>query len=29
MMKEFIDDPSKAPNSLCMEQFQSGFNLPE
>lgn len=29
MMKEFIDDPSKAPNSSCLEQFQSGFKLPE
>ena len=29
MMKEFIDDPSKAPNSSCVEQFQGGFNLPE
>ena len=29
MMKEFIDNPSKAPNSACVEQFQSGFKLPE
>ena len=29
MMKEFIDDPSKAPNSSCQQEFHSGFNLPE
>jgi len=29
MMKEFIDNPSKAPNSSCVDQFQSGFKLPE
>jgi len=29
MMKQFIDNPSKAPDSSCVQQFQSGFNLPE
>jgi len=29
MMKQFIDDPSKAPDNSCMQQFKSGFNLPE
>lgn len=29
MMKEFIDNPAKAPDSTCMQGFQSGFNLPE
>lgn len=29
MMKEFIDDPSKAPNSSCLQEFNSGFNLPQ
>ncbi len=29
MMKEFIDNPTKAPESLCLDEFQSGFKLPE
>jgi pimeloyl-ACP methyl ester carboxylesterase len=29
MMKEFIDDPTKAPDDACIQEFQSGFNLPE
>jgi pimeloyl-ACP methyl ester carboxylesterase len=29
MMKEFIDNPSKAPNSSCMDQFQSKFVIPD
>ncbi len=29
MMKEFIDDPTKAPNSQCVEQFKSGYKSPE
>ena len=29
MMKEFIDNPSKAPDSTCMQEFHSGFNLPD
>lgn len=29
MMKEFIDNPSKAPNSECLKEFHGGFNLPE
>ncbi len=29
MMKEFIDNPTKAPDSSCMQEFNSGFNLPE
>ncbi|MBT8313381.1 MAG: alpha/beta hydrolase, partial [Maribacter sp.] len=28
MMKEFIDDPTKAPNSECMAQFESGYKTP-
>jgi len=28
MMKEFIDDPTKAPNSLCVAQFESGYKSP-
>lgn len=28
MMKEFIDNPSKAPDSSCLQEFSSGFNLP-
>jgi len=29
MMKQFVDNPSKEPDSSCMQQFQSGFMLPE
>ena len=29
MMKEFVDNPAKAPDSTCMQDFHSGFNLPE
>ncbi len=29
MMKEFTDNPSKAPDSSCLQLFQSGFKLPE
>jgi hypothetical protein len=29
MMKEFIDNPSKPPNSECVKEFHSGFKLPE
>jgi len=29
MMKEFIDNPSKAPDSSCMNQFQSKFVIPD
>jgi pimeloyl-ACP methyl ester carboxylesterase len=29
MMKEFIDNPTKAPNSSCVQEFKSGFILPE
>lgn len=29
MMKEFIDNPTKAPDNSCMQEFHSGFNLPE
>lgn len=29
MMKEFTDNPSKAPDSSCVQEFHSGFNLPE
>jgi pimeloyl-ACP methyl ester carboxylesterase len=29
MMKEFIDNPSKPPNSDCVKEFHSGFKLPE
>jgi len=29
MMKEFIDNPTKAPDNSCMKEFHSGFNLPE
>ncbi len=28
MMKEFIDDPTRAPNSQCLEQFESGYKSP-
>lgn len=29
MMKEFIDNPTKAPDSSCLQEFQGGFILPE
>ena len=29
MMKEFIDDPTRAPNSECVKKFQGGLNLPD
>jgi len=29
MMKEFLDNPTKAPDSSCVQEFHSGFNLPE
>ncbi len=29
MLNEFINDPTKAPDSSCMQEFQGGFKLPE
>ncbi len=29
MMKQFVDNPSQAPDSSCIQEFKSGFNLPE
>ena len=29
MMKEFIDNPAKAPDSSCLQEFHSGFILSE
>jgi len=29
MMKEFVDNPAKAPDSSCLQEFHSGFILPE
>ena len=29
MLKEFFDNPTKAPDNSCMQEFQSGFILPE
>lgn len=29
MLKEFFDDPSKTPNSLCMDDFEYKMMLPE
>jgi hypothetical protein len=29
MLKEFFDNPTKAPDNSCMQEFHSGFDLPE
>ena len=29
MLKEFFDNPTKAPNSSCVQEFHSGFSVPE